>query len=828
MATDRFLIAPMAENSGLQTNVKPWLIPDEAFSQLNNAYVFRGRVRKRFGSRWIGQSDLASRLRILIGTITSGSFAGSIATILADAGFPTNIGQSFSIGDFVFTVYNTTTGPQQMLRTDNSVSTATYDLSNSNFNITGVALPDATDVYFYPSFPVMGLLTYEQISIADEYVIAFDTRYAYRYSMGGWNRLSTENPVGSGASVWTGENWQFFWGDTWVGVNPSDKIFFTTNFNIPDGIRYFDGTTWNKFNYYFSIGAFINTTDGSGYATGTVSGGAIGQTFVIGNTLFTVVVADGVLAVKSLTTAPAVGTGVFNITSGAYTFTGAQVDSLVYFSAGNIINTAKIIVPFKNRLVLFDTVEAGIRYSNRARYSQVGSPLDPAAWFQDYPGRGNTIDASTTEAIISVEFIKDRLIVFFERSTWELVYQGNQAYPFTWQQINTELGAESTFSVVPFDKVAIAVGNVGIHACNGANVERIDDKIPTEVFEVHNNGEGVNRVYGIRDYFVEMVYWTFPDTQADANIPYPNRVLVFNYATGTWSLNDDTITCFGYFQPFVGVLWDSTTVTWDDDVSWNSGAVQARFRQVIGGNQQGYTFICDADIPVNALVLQITNVVVNVGSITLTVIEHNLEIDDYIFILGAVWSDDSNGLNGEIFKIVNIVDINTFIIALQLNPNNPPVNDPVTGTYMGGGLISTVSQIAVTTKEYNFYAKQGRNAAISKIDFMVDSTPAGQMQVEFYASTSTVSLLDDSSAPPLGNGSLLGTGTLDTYPYPDIEFEAFATRLQHPVYFQANGEVVQLQLIMNDGQLRSVPVMQSGFQLHAMTIYSTPTSYRFQ
>lgn len=40
MAFDRFLIAPM--QSGLQTNLRPWLIQDDAFSQLNNAYLFRG------------------------------------------------------------------------------------------------------------------------------------------------------------------------------------------------------------------------------------------------------------------------------------------------------------------------------------------------------------------------------------------------------------------------------------------------------------------------------------------------------------------------------------------------------------------------------------------------------------------------------------------------------------------------------------------------------------------------------------------------------------------------------------------------------------------
>ena len=135
-----------------------------------------------------------------------------------------------------------------------------------------------------------------------------------------------------------------------------------------------------------------------------------------------------------------------------------------------------------------------------------------------------------------------------------------------------------------------------------------------------------------------------------------------------------------------------------------------------------------------------------------------------------------------------------------------------------------MSQIAITTKEYNFYAKEGRNAAINKIDFMVDTTSAGKIQVDFYVSTSIIPLLDQSQV----NGTLLGTGTLDTFPYPDIPFEADTTRLWHPVYFQANGEVIQFQLILNNEQMTNVAVMQSGFVLHAMCIYATPTSYRFQ
>lgn len=750
MATDRFLIAPYDANSGLQTNVRPWLIPDEAFSDMNNAYVFRGRVRKRFGSRWLGSSSLTSRFAIQVGTTTSGAFSGNVQTINADSGMPTAVGQGFSVLTTFFTVVNPAGGDEQMLRTDNSVATATYNLTTSDFNITATGAPDGTAVYFYPGFPVMGLLTFEQASVTNEFIIGFDTRYAYTYS-NGWIRLSAEtNP---GDAVWTGDNSQFFWGTTWSGTNASDKVFYVTNFNEnePNFMRYFFNSTWTTFN--------------------------------------------------------------------------PQIDA-----TPNFLNSALIIVPFKNRLVVFNTWEGpanslpGTNYVNRARWSQVGSPLASTAWRQDIPGQGNALDAPTLEEIVTVEFVKDRLIVFFNESTWEFVYTGNQAYPFTWQQINTELGAESTFSIVPFDKFCLGVGNVGIHACNGANVERIDQNIPDIVFDIHNADQGVFRVYGIRDYFVEMVYWTFPDTDTSSTFPYPTRVLVYNYKTGTWAFNDDSITCFGYFQPTTGVTWDSTTVTWDDDDSWDSGEVQSLFRQVIAGNQEGYTFICDADETVNAAVLQITNITNTPPSTvcTFTVIQHNLRVEDYIYITGAVYSDSSTLLNGQIFQVITVIDANTFTINAV----------PLTGTYMGGGLISRVSQISITTKQYNFYAKQGRNAYISKLDFQVDSTDSGQIQVDFYVSTSEASLLQDSAL----QGSLLGTGNLDTFPYiasnplvkAPVPFEQDASRLWHPVYFQADGEFVQFQLILNDTQMTDVNIRSADFQLHSIVIYAQPTSYRFQ
>lgn len=742
---DKFFIGPYDDNSGLQTNFRPWAIPENAFAELNNAYVFRGRLRKRFGSQWLSDNPLKSRLRINIGTTDAGgNFGGFVPTF---AGVPIAtpaIGQVFSIGTEVFTVI-ALGNPSVMLRSANTLL-ATYDTTNGAVVFVG-ATP-LTTIYFYPVLPVMGLRTFEQNTINDEKIIAFDTRFAYEYN-NGWERLAGE--AVPGAAHWGGLDTDYFWTCTWTGVDAFNRVFFVTNFNQLEPMRTFFAGQWNDFE--------------------------------------------------------------------------PQV------SATEFLFSARIIVPFKNRLLCFNTwegtVDPGNNYTNRCRYSAAAiSPFDPNSWRQDVKGNGNAIDAPITESIVSVEFIKDRLIVFFERSTWEIVFTGNQIQPFVWQQINTELGVESTFSIVPFDKVTLGIGNVGVHACNGSNVERIDNKIPDTVFDIHNVNQGVFRVYGIRDYEVEMVYWTFPDAETDDEFPFCNRVLVYNYKTQTWAFNDDSITVFGYFQPQTDITWDSTTITFSDIFTWDAGLQQAKTQEIIAGNQQGFTFLCDADETTNASVLYITNITVVNNVVTITAPDHNLRAGEFLFFQGIIDTGNLNLINGQIFEVEPPIDANIFTFDYE-----DDLNSDLAGTYKGGGLMARVSKISIKTKEFNFYAKQGRNAYISKVDFLVDKTDSGEMQVDYYVSTSAIPLLEDSSL----NGTLLGTGTLDTFAYTaangalaPIEFEEQATRLWHPVYFQADGEVIQLQLTMNDAQMTDVSIAQQDFQLHAMVITAQPTSSRFQ
>jgi hypothetical protein len=781
MPKDRSLIAPTS--TGLQTDLKPWMIPDDAYASLRNAYVFRGRTRKRFGSTYMGQGvgllqqALGSRLSALVGTTnSSGNLTGTIINVTPA------IGQAFSVANTLFTVYQMGT-PATMLRNDGVMTPSTYNTSSGAFSIMGATA--LTPVYFYPALPVMGFSLYEISPINNQPAWAYDTRFAYTFTGGYWRQ--------SGAAVWHGTNTNFFWVTNWDGDEPNDVVMYVTNFNASAGavtatddpIWYYDGTNW-----------------------ATYSGPTAPYTVVTGD--------------------------------------------------GTFVYTARIIVVFHNRLIFLNTIEqtpgspnTNAAFVNRARYSSTFSPFSgvvsgsdfaPDAWLeinQSYTvGAATAVgslagftDASTQEAITSAEFIKDRLIVYFERSTWELAYTDNQMFPFQWIKINTELGSESPQSTVPFDKIVLTIGSTGVHACNGANVERIDNKIPDEIFQINTTNQQVQRVYGIRDYYVEMVYWSFPSVDENPLNVYPNRVLVYNYRNDSWAFNDDCITAFGYFEQQPAMTWQNANFTWEmANMTWNSGVLQGQAKQVIAGNQEGFVFYVQPDISYNAAVMQVTNMVQSGTGINLTIVDHTLEVGDFIYLqqgTGAITTiliPNATGVQQAIFKVESLGNSNTVFI-------NPAF---LTATYTGGAFVSRVSKIDIVSKQWNPYVSQGRDVYLEKIDFNVLKTTYGQVTVDYYPSYSNVSMLQNGTA----TATIMGNGILEMYPYfyldammvPTLVYpiEANQTQFWHPIYFQTQGEAVQIRIYLSDAQMMNPLVAFSDFELQGMILHTQQTSNRLQ
>jgi hypothetical protein len=788
MPMDSFLIAPI--NSGLQTDLRPWLIAEDAWSTLNNMYTFRGRIRKRFGSEYMGlptgssPQALSSRFSVMVGTTNgSGNISGTAPGIPNGLN---SIGQMFSIDDAIFTVYQTGT-PASMLRNDGVLATATFDTTSGAFVINGATA--TTPVYFYPALPVMGLCNYELGPVNDQPSIGFDTKFAYIFASNYWQQLIDSSSV---TPIFHGGNTNFFWTTNWEGNIPGQTALIVSNYYVvnPNGIgAATDDPIW----WYYN-------------ARGTTS-------WVSG--------------------------------TGAHAFYFAPAGGAP--QTGPFVKSALIILPFKGRLILLNTIENdgttppgnNTQYVNRCRFSIAGSPFIQNSWYEPnqtdnagtagglsrYGGAG-FIDASTEERIVSAEFIKDRLIVYFERSTWELAYTGNQIQPFQWNKINTELGSESTFSTVPFDKVVLTIGNTGVHACSGANVERIDNLIPDQIFEISSqlDNSGVARVYGIRDYFVEMVYWTFPSNDENPNDTYPNRVLVYNYKNGTWAFNDDCITCFGYFEQQQGLTWQDADFAWQvANFTWDSGSLEAQSRQVIAGNQQGFVFLIEADVSSNAAVMQVTNIVVPGGfptALNFTIIDHTLQPGDYIYISDNEQPIQINGVTVTIFPVFSVVDSDTVMI----NPAS------IVGTYTGGAFVGRVSDINMYSKQWNPYVSKGRNLFLYKIDFGVLKTSGGQVTVDYFPSYSEVSMLNAG----VGNESIMGTGVLETSPYltysGNLAFplEAGQQTLWHPVYFQTDGEAIQIRIYMSNDQMMNENIVYEDFEIQGMILHTMPTTDRLQ
>ena len=734
---------------GARRDVTPFLLNNDAFPILENAYLFRGRIERRSCTTAVGNDG---RLKGTIGT-TDGAGDLTLPDAAAPGGIPVGVSNFVINGDTLTDPGGAS--PVTLLTT--GVVTGTLDRATGVLNTTAAAAA----VIYIPGLPVMGLTVLEQAAINDELLMAYDTRFTYLFDQG-TNVFIFQNTFANNIAntfVWTGSNSDFFW---------------TTNYR---------SAYW---------------------ATNNIAG------FHAVETASPIAEGDGIRWYGSITgAAPTSGWRNFN--------PGLNGTTTPPVLATDFLLGGLIILPYKDRLLVLNTLEganlgASTRFPQRARWSQNGTPFYNAApdgqtsqlnsWSSTEVGKGGFIDAPTAEVIVSAEFIKDTLIVYFEKSTWQLVYTGNETLPFVWQKINTELGCESTFSKVPFDRGVFAVGNYGVITCDSVNVLRIDQKIPDEVFQIQNKNNGVKRIYGIRDYNAQLVYWTYPilsdeDKQATTyDLTYPNQVLVYNYLDGSWAEFDDCFTCFGYWQRFSDITWAQLNRTWESsNFSWNSGVLQARYPDVIAGNQRGFVFVFSQlqNLGQNATSIPISDI--NPATRLITAPDHNFMNNDYVLITGV---QGTTGINNVVYKVTQAT-VSSFILD----------TGTFAGVYTGGGLITHVPNILIQTKEFNPFYQNGDSVRVNYIDVLVDRTSDGQFDCEFYSNSQT--------SVPLRLPTELAT--VLTSPEPVGSYSANQSRIWHRIYTNSFGSFFQNEFVLNDIQMRDLDITTSNIRIHALIYY---------
>ncbi len=822
--SQNLFIGPYKE--GLERDVQPWLLPNDAFPDIEDAHLIHGRAEKKQGYSVLGRLQRTPAVlpevlgNVGIGTFT---FAFVIANVPVSPRTVRVIRLAIPVwGNFDFTdngngTLTATVVPAGMLWGYGDIE---YEAGAVNL-YWDAALPAATpatitDYRHLDRQPTMGLAARELNTLNRIETVAFDQNHSYTYN----GATEQFDEIATGA--WTSTDSDFMWTTNYWYLAALPLLWVTNNIAYDaagnDGIKYYNGATW------VNLPAPVNVA---------------GTAFLRG---------------------------------------------------------ALMVIPFRDRMVSLNTLEgaapaaAAVRFPQRARWSAKADPTSIAApnnWDSDTPGLGGYYDAPTTEDIVSCWYTKDVLIVFFEKSTWQLAFTGSELAPFYWKKLNSELGAISTFSAIGFDKGIMAIGNHGIVVSDSINVERIDEKIPNLAVSIEQENDGPTRVHGIRDFENKMSYWTMPTHTA--NRIFPNEVLALNYEEQSYSTYIDTFTCFGDYQADEDYSWDSINKSWEAaDVPWLAPGQQAFFPSIIAGNQQSFVLLLKQGAS-NSICMDIVNGITAALPPVVGIPNHNLDTGQFVKIydtfgfavnvagealgvapIGAIafnanlanlgmmptslvvndgandFQDGGDGvlideaatgitgtidyvsgsvglvfpaalaapltitatynyndLNYRIFY-VNVIDANTFsLFNVLADESLDPVDLTAFAAYAGAGSVEIVYNVNLKTKKFSPFVQEGRSFRLNYLDVFMN-TNDGNFKISVFEDHLPSSIIDLQATSLDDSGKASGKHWNRYYPNTDSNF-------------------IQLQFKLSNYEMTIQENAYSDFVLHAMNLNIKPT-----
>lgn len=748
---------------GLVQSREKMILPDDAYPTLENAYVWRERIKRK------SAYELLGRLRRVF---TAQPLGATSSTLITQ--FSLESSAEIQVGSVVITDSggNVLTDNGAGLLIGVPAGSGTINYATTAYTTAGTVGALTISFNYYPCLPVMGIRTRDLSPINNEMTVFFDTKYAYNFTATGFVEFISGTTWSSGLSQ---ANSNFFWSTNyWVSPGATGvKIFWVTNDS---------GTTGDPIRY----------TNGTGSGTGSWVDFA------------PTINAAGDKLEQCLAILPFRGRLlVFN------TLEGATLGASVSFS--NRIRWSAIGNPISDNSVIFPAP----------------GDINPKAWRDDIRGQGGFLDIPTNEDIITVGFVRDNLVIYCESSTWQLRYTGRSIAPFQIEKVNTELGAGSTFSAVQFDTSLVGIGDKGVVECDSFKSQRIDIKIPDLVMEhINNNNFGQKRVHGIRDFLNRLAYWTYPETDNNGTFPDRRLVYNYendSWAIFTDSLT--TLGTFQPISfrtwanptggdPTIKVKWFEANFSW--------GNRPLAIVDIVGGNQQGYVEYLDSQTT-NDQSLTITAITGNTTTATqITSANHNLQTGQVISIdLIPVGTPFASTLNGNVFGVV-VLSANTFLLN-KYNPETQMFDDPQLdppATYIGGGEIFVRDNFSITSKKFNFL-DQGQNIQMGFIDLLMPTTDSGALSLNVY-----VDYNDNESSNNLPNNNP-GNGVPNTFFNTTISTSSYSTgganssKTNQRVICPARGNYLTLEYTFSNAQMNGVE-QENPIQIDMQVIWQRP------
>lgn len=648
-------------SGGLTQDRKPALLANEAYSNLENAYVWRERTKKRDGEVPMGRLSRVFT-NVNVGNSSASPWTFNIYTIL---GITPETNAQVQPGSVLIEIDTLLSAflDQGNGTLTNAVPGNSGIINYATGSVTltttvGALHPTTISMTYFPGLPVMGILKRDVATIGIDSTVFFDTKYAYQFS-NGFIELAP-------GTTWTGTNTDFFWAANYQGATPDLRYFFATNNNIDipgllfDPIRYYNNSVWVDFKPLVTA---ANT---------------------LWQALILIPYYGRLLALNTWEGATAsTYTGAKNFFARCrFSQIGDPTDQTNgwrsdIFGRGGFVDapTNEAIVSaafFRNTLVVF------FEYSTwQLRY--IGEYGIPFIWERISSDFGSISPYSPIVFDQGVMSVSDRGII--------------QAAANGVTRLDEQIPEE----VFAFDIQNFAPNFV--HGIRDFEKELVYwNYLDSEKSSVTQNYPNTVLIFNYRNN----TWAKFRDT-----------ITCFGTSQFLFGITWDSLTTF----------WESN-VSWDNVdeqqyVDYVSSGTQHGFVNIYQ-NPNAQT-----PNPVTTLYapgIAITTVNFSVSPTQITIPSHNLANGEIIYIQNTIWQGTDPGLNNIIYN-VTVVDDNIITLAIWdvASQSYNSVNITSSAIYLGGGIVTLFPKMNIQGKDFNPFQGDGKQFKLSFIDFQMDS-----------------------------------------------------------------------------------------------------------
>ena len=631
-----FLIGEGKSKTGLFQYLDSWVKPGDAYDILQDAYIFRGSLYKRQGmslypsnagngSLVYGAGDtiqtgdgmtVAWTVNTLKAPVIAGSVklkasvsgvilsatddgAGSLSGTLINAGFTHTI--NYTTGALVFTTNGAVDSGFPIV--------AIYSYAPKYLTLGGPV-----------NNPIMGIKNFINELNNNQILVVMDTQRASWYDFANMtfqpmNTISEQLGIGNGSSTT-----QIFT-PPWTTIVP-----YTVS--ISDGVN----TITDKGNGTFTTAGNMVGPNTITYATGAISLGLTSAntrvytwTATLGGAYFT-----------------GNNTNFFNTTNWKPTdsstsalFMTNNVDQVTVWNGTNLsrppfyINFANIatgvnqiqttldVKVYKNSLIFIrPTLVAGSVIEAQTIRSSIPSTSPSFTvnnFVSDVSGNGQATVAPTGDWIMSSQFLRDILVVFFLNSTWIFRFTGSAFDAFRFDQVNNSKSTQAPYGSIAYDLRCTSMGNKGLIFCDGTNVDRYDIAVIDQYLDIEP--KAFQQCYGQRFDILQQAWMLYPEQDyalGAATQLISNRALVYNFLEETWAKFNfnlgvvgntsvlNSLSCLGQGFTTEDLTWSSFAAnqpapagntTWQQwEVSWDGYLNLGQQLALLGGDQNGFVY----------------------------------------------------------------------------------------------------------------------------------------------------------------------------------------------------------------------------------------------